>query len=277
MFKKIHCENCSYAYDELDKVCPKCGTKNPFVPHRKFGGNALIVPFWMQIVLFFVGWLGFQALGLILGLFVKVLTLEEVQKTAILTFVTYALLGGILIAIQATQLKKYAHASKNWMAPLLGLAGFGAIMMFNFSYNIFLTITGLAVENNANEETVESIITVYPLLSVLIIGLIGPLCEEITYRVGLYGFFRRINKYLAYAITILVFAFIHFDFTCFTAGWATIQNELLNLPYYMAAAFVFTFLFEKVGIMGSFAAHATNNLFSILVTLVTSNMIVKLL
>lgn len=277
MFKKIYCEECQTKYDELDKVCPKCGKENPFVPHKRFGDNALIVPFWMQIVLFAIGWLGFQLLGLLLSLVVGLMDLEAVKKTAILTFVSYTLLAGALIGTQATQLKKYAKQAKNWIAPLLGLAGFFAIMAFNFTYNIFLNVTGLSIQNNANEETVDSIITVYPLLSVIVIGFVGPLCEEFTYRVGFFGFFRRINKYLAYVLTILVFAFIHFDFSSFAVGGQTLLNEFLNLPYYMAAAFVFTFLFEKVGFFGAWAAHVTNNLFSVIFTLIASVFSIKVL
>ena len=268
MFKKINCEKCQCAYDEMDQACPKCGEKNPFVPHKKFGQNALFVPFWMQITLFFVGWLGLQLLGLVLSLITSTASLEDVQKSAIVTFVTYGILGAALIGIQATQLKKYLASFKNWLAPLLGLAGFAAIMLFNMSYNIFLQITGLAIQDNANETAINSYITAYPLLAILIIGIVGPLCEEITYRVGLYSFFRRINKYLTYAITILVFALIHFDFTAFGAGGSVLINELLNLPFYLAAAFVFTFLYEKVGFAGSFFAHITNNLFSVFSTLI---------
>ncbi len=277
MFKRIHCENCSYAYDELDKCCPKCGKDNPFVQHKRFGDNALIVPFWMQIVLFFVGWLGFQILAIILTLITKNISMEEAQREAFLTFTAYGLLGLILAATQISQFKKYGKQAKNWLAPILGLAGFGAIMLFNMSYNIFLQLTRLVVSDNANETAINSITVTYPLLSVLIIGIIGPMCEEFTYRVGLFGFFRRINKYLAYAITIVVFALIHFDFGSFAVGGQTLVNELLNLPFYMAAAFVFTFLFEKVGFFGSLAAHVTNNLFSVLFSFIGTEIVVKLL
>jgi membrane protease YdiL (CAAX protease family) len=277
MFKRIYCDQCQTKYDELDKVCPKCGKENPFVSHKRFGDNALIVPFWMQIVLFAIGWLGFQLLGLILTFIVGVMDIEAVRKNALITFLAYGLLAGILIATQATQLKKYIRSAKNWLAPILGLAGFFAIMIFNFTYSIFLNVTGLSVTNNANEESIDSIITIYPLLSIIVIGIIGPLCEEFTYRVGLYSFFRRINKYLAYAITILVFAFIHFDFSSFATGGETLVNELLNLPYYMAAAFVFTFLYEKVGFFGAWAAHVTNNLYSVIFTLIASNFALKVL
>lgn len=275
MFKRINCENCQCLYDELDKECPSCGTSNPFVEHKRFGGNALIVPFWMQIVLFSVGWLGFQILGITISVILLGTSLEGIKQEAVLTFTAYGLLTVALVAIQSTQFKKYIKQIKNWLAPILGIAGFVAIIIFNISYGVFLNMAGLAVEDNANESSVNSIITAYPLLSLLVVGILGPLCEEITYRVGFYGFFRRINKYLAYGLTILVFALIHFDFTCFTSG--TFINELLNLPYYMAAAFAMCFAFEKTGFWGGFAVHATNNIFSVLITLISSQMMIKLL
>ena len=81
----------------------------------------------------------------------------------------------------------------------------------------------------------------------------------------------RINKYLAYAVTILVFAFIHFDFECFGKG--TLVNELLNMPFYLFAGFTFTFLYEKFGFGASVMAHVSNNLYSIIMTVIMSKIV----
>ncbi|MCR5332547.1 MAG: CPBP family intramembrane metalloprotease [Bacilli bacterium] len=271
MFRKINCPKCNQPYDEMKQNCPHCNEPNEKVPQHKFFGNkATFVPFWLEIVLFAVGWLGFQVLGLVLSLVIKLAPWDVIVKEAVLTFSAYGLLGGIMIAISCKHLKELALSFKKWLVPVSAIVGFIAILTFNMVYGSIIKLIHLDISDNANETSINSITTVYPLLSILIIGLVGPLCEELTYRVGFYSFFRRINKYLAYALTMVFFAFIHFDFEAFSIGGATLINEFLNLPYYLAAAFVFTFLYEKIGFGASFACHATNNLASVLSTLLLS-------
>ena len=278
MFKKITCENCGKRFDEIDQNCPACDEPNPNVPQkRRFGNKGLYVPFWMQITLFFVGWLGLQVLAIIFQLIAQLAGFEDVVRSAFVMFGAYTTLGIALLAISCTQIKKYLKAFKNWLVPIAGVIGLFAILAFNLTYNTILSILKIGVSDNANEQSVNSYITAYPVLSIIVIGLIGPLCEEITYRVGFYGFFRRINKYLAFALTMVVFALIHFDFGAFAEGGDVLINELLNLPFYLAAAFVFTFLFEKVGFGASFAAHASNNLLSVLSTLALGQCVIPLL
>ncbi|MBP5694703.1 MAG: CPBP family intramembrane metalloprotease, partial [Bacilli bacterium] len=101
---------------------------------------------------------------------------------------------------------------------------------------------------------------VYPITCLFIFGLIGPICEEITYRVGLFSLLKRKNRALAYLVTIAVFALIHFNFS---NDPATLLNEIINLPYYMFAAFAFSFAFDKFGFAASATAHISNNLISL--------------
>lgn len=278
MFKKIQCSKCECRYDGMAQNCPKCGEPNPNVPPKKlFGNNTTYFPFWMQIVLFFVGWLGFQALGLILSFIIGGINAEDITKEAILTFSAYGILTCALVGICNKHVVELAKTFKKWLAPVAAIGGFMALMSFNMIYSTFLNALNLGVEDNANETSINSIITVYPVLSILIIGLLGPLCEELTYRVGLFSFFKRINKFLAYGVTLTFFALIHFDFDALFSGGSTLVNELLNLPYYLAAGFVFTFLYDKIGFASGYMAHATNNLASVLSGLIASQLVVHIL
>ena len=83
---------------------------------------------------------------------------------------------------------------------------------------------------NDNENAIDSITNAYPLLSLLVFGIMGPVVEEFTYRVGLFSFIRRFNRPAAYIITIAIFALIHFNFQS-----TNIVNELINLPSYIVA------------------------------------------
>lgn len=93
-------------------------------------------------------------------------------------------------------------------------------------------------------------------------GVIGPICEEFTYRVGLYSIARRLNKYVAIAFSTIVFALIHFSFTS-----SDIVNELINLPSYLAGGIIFGIAYEHKGPACSMTAHICYNLFSLIVVL----------
>ena len=253
MFRKIGCPNCQKNYDDALQECPFCGEKNAFVKQTK-GSKATFLPFWKQILLAFVGSFGFQLIGLVVELIVAAVGMGVYGYTsdnigeflkdawAILAIdgIAYLLLFGFLLLIAFKDNIKLLKPFKNWKSYVAGGVGFMAIMAFNVTFNLILTIFNVQTTENNNQSILNLAIMEGPIICIIMFGIIGPICEELTYRVGLFSFFRRINKYLAYAVTILVFAFIHFDFECFGKG--TLVNELLNMPFYLFAGFTFTFL-----------------------------------
>ena len=124
------------------------------------------------------------------------------------------------------------------------------------------------IGNNANEATVDSFIIGMPIVSFFVVVLFGPICEELTYRVGLFSLLSRVHIALGYVATALIFAFIHFDWTCFGNSEVLI-NELLNIPLYMFAGLTFCFLYHKWGLASSITAHVTNNLLSFILVLLS--------
>ena len=115
---------------------------------------------------------------------------------------------------------------------------------------------------NTNEEAAESMILAFPALSIIVLGILGPVCEEITYRYGLFSLLDKKSKILAYILTPLVFAIIHFDF----GGDMII--ELLNLPSYIIAGVLLSLAYDKFGFHTAVIAHVINNLYAIIVTLI---------
>ena len=78
---------------------------------------------------------------------------------------------------------------------------------------------------------------------------------------------------LAYIVTIVLFAFIHFDISSILTGlngqgWDAFINEIINIPSYLAAAAILTVLYEKFGFASAFVAHASNNLISIVLSII---------
>lgn len=238
-------------------------------PEASRYGNKMI-PAVKQLVVFLVGWVGFRlfaaAIQIVIGIFANAQGQdinEILNQTSTAMIVNSAAYIGLLIALVLIinfDSVKLLKSFKHYQSYLAGLVCLGAMFAFNYVYSIFLSLLNLLPSNNANESSIQDISNAFQFTSIVIFGIIGPICEEITYRVGLFSLFRRKSKWLAYLLTILIFASIHFNFSLDST---TLLNEILNLPFYMFAAFAFSFTYEKFGLAGSLTAHIANNIISL--------------
>lgn len=273
MFRKIKCSKCESQYDESQYHCPHCGEINTQNPDAKSSRNVTFLPILKQIGLFAIGWGGFELIGAIISLIITLIginvygytgiQLDQFLKSAnnvmIANFVSYSIVFAALVLLLFKDNLVIFKTFKNWKGYIAGAVCFGAILFFNIIYSSILSACGIVIEPNDNEKLLEEIIANMPIVSLLFFAFIGPICEELTYRVGLYSFLRRINKYLAIIVTVIIFALIHFNFTS-----DSIINELYNLPTYLFSGFALTFVYSKFGFASSLSAHVTNNLFSVL-------------
>ena len=239
----------------------------------KFGSEML--PQWKQFVVFGAGWIGFQVLAATIQIFLGFLLVPILNKEAedILTLgnvsmlvnsISYLALLIFLLILINTDIVKLVKSFGQYQSLIAGIICLLAIFGFNILYGSFLNLVGPKVSDNANQTGLNSMTRQYPFTCLIIFGFIGPICEEITYRVGLFSSMKRRSTWLAYLVTILVFALIHFNFS---TDPATLLNEVLNLPYYLFAAAAFSFTYDKFGFAASTSAHILNNIFSLLVIL----------
>ena len=228
-------------------------------------------PLRKQILYFSLGWLGFQVIATIIQItigtiysYASGITVQEALRN--LTFqmlinaTAYIGLLVTLLLIGNKDLFKIIKSFKQWQSYLAGAICFGSIIAFNIFYGLIVNLLKTPVSGNSNQQALETMDSLYPIISMVVFGFIGPICEELTYRTGLFSLLKRKNRVVAYLVTIVVFALIHFDFT---ATKETIVNELLNLPYYMFAAFAFSFTYDRFGFAGSVTGHIINNVFSL--------------
>ena len=211
-----------------------------------------------KVLFIVIGIGGLFIFSLLASLLVKTFNLQTKEEFSGATnFVTYALLFVTLLAVLNVDFKKLKNDfSKNWIPYVVGFGvGIGLIVfsiVYRFIVNLFYQ-----TEINENETALRSFISIYPLTSIVFLGIIGPFCEELTYRVGLFGVLKK-PKWLAYVIGTLVFALAHFSFTS-----ETIINELINLPVYLVSGFTLCLVYDKLGLAGSLTAHTVNNLYSV--------------
>jgi len=237
-----------------------------------------MIPFRKQLIIFLIGCLGFQVIGLITSLPFSLYgsthfaTTKEIEAfvnqakiQAFINCITYCLTYIALILSSGKYLPEIIQKFKIKDAYVGAFVGVAAIYVFNILYGVILSLFNANVTDNQNEAALESIIASYPVMSLFIFGLLGPICEELTYRLGLFSLCKRKNRILAYTLTIIVFTLIHANFTA--NSWL---NELLNIPYYAVAAGIFCFLYDRYGFASSTTAHVLNNLISIVTTIIYS-------
>lgn len=140
---------------------------------------------------------------------------------------------------------------KDYRKYILGvLFGIG-LMVFSALYNAIFKES----LSNENQTNVVNYMTQYPLFAITIVAIVGPICEELTYRVGLFSLCAKYKKWLAYVVSALIFAVIHINFAS-----TDIVTELISLPTYLVCGLTLAFAYDKFGLATSTTAHVTNNL-----------------
>ena len=208
-----------------------------------------------RLLLFMVGCFGLYIISLLAVLIMAMVPLAKVEKTGATDFLTYGFLTVALLGVLGSDVLIIRNEAKLYKF-FVGI-GFGlAVILIPAIYD---TIINLFYPHgvNANEAGLRSFIPAYPYLSIIFLCILGPMCEELTYRVGLFGLLRK-KKWVAYLASILVFAFMHFDFTS-----KDMITELVNLPSYMISALIFAYAYDKFGFTTSWTAHMMNNLFAV--------------
>lgn len=189
------------------------------------------------------------------------------EATGITDFVTYGVLLVALCGILNKDIIKFKEDFKRWTDVLIGIAFGIGLIVIPILYNL-LVQQFYPLEVSDNEAGIRSFIAIYPVCSVIFLGIVGPVCEELTYRVGLFGIFNNKKlKWLGYLLSILVFTFMHFNFAS-----ANIVGELINLPNYLICAVLLTVAYDKFGFGASLTAHSLNNLYAVIAFLITSKL-----
>ena len=263
LFEEKTCEKCGSNYDIVEATCPTCGAHNNEIEKRKINQAISWMPFWKQLGLF---GFGFVILNLLSILVQFILVKAGVNEESI----TFAMLNNVIcysiifISMGTFLIGNYRQIWKsfrNWVPYLVGIAAGIIVIVFSLTYNL-ITNLFLGAGTNDNQNTASEMMKAYPIISIILIGILGPVVEELTYRVGLFSFLKRINKWVAYAVTIAIFTFIHFNMSS-----DDIVRELVSLPNYIVAGLAFCFIYDRWGLASSITAHIFNNMTSVLLAI----------
>ncbi len=264
LFGKKNCTQCGSSIDVVEETCPACKHRDENFENLGIPKNILWLPTWKQLVIFAIGLVGLNIVSIFAELFFGFYA--EVHPVVFVTTVNVVRYLACAIAIGAILIHdyhKFPKFLKKWQPWVIGIGIGAGILAATYIYNSVIDLIHPTTPNE-NQSTINLLIDSFPITSVLLLGFLGPIVEEFTYRVGLYSFFRRINKYVAYVLTLVIFGLIHFNFL---AKGEDMVNELLNLPIYMISGFLLTLAYEKFGLACATTAHVFNNLYGVVMTI----------
>ena len=271
-FKKTRCPNCDGLHDEMLDYCPFCGVRNEVNAEFKKRHPLSLFPWYWELYFFLLGLLGFVLFNLIFSIAFRSIYNEDPDRGLMLinslSYLAFFLMVAVVIVPNRGYRKDIFSKFKIGTAYMWAGIGFAALIGFSITYNIFVQIFFPETGEGGNQTAVVDMVTNYPLISLLIVGIIGPICEEVAYRVGLFTFLRRIHPSVAYIGTAIVFGLIHFDFSS-----SDMLTEVVYLQNYIFAGLCFSFVYDKKGFAASTFAHISNNVFSILLTLMSSQIV----
>lgn len=274
-FHNTVCESCGTRYDETYPECPKCKAKNAKPDARKFA-HFIPTAFWKQLLYIAAGLVGLEIITFI-AMYIAIAINHPADANAFLKtgeglFTTYSIVYPTLFVVMGliawSDWKKIGKSFLNWKPYVAGLIGFFVLTAFSIIYGMvstaILKACGIDTSStNSNQLNVINMVKYNWVVCFFVIGLLGPFCEELTYRVGLFGFASRLGKWVGYVAGILVFAFIHFDFTALSSHNGAII-EFVSLPNYLFSAATLCFLYDKFGFGASYVTHALNNILSVI-------------
>ncbi|MCQ2787122.1 MAG: CPBP family intramembrane metalloprotease [Bacilli bacterium] len=264
--KRRDCKKCGKSVDAYVKRCPHC--------YERMGDNVLPARFqnmifltdYKLLLIFLVGTVGFILFSLLLvqglnyvSMDANLLMVLENLIPSILVLSVFACILSYDIKDVLNSFKKTIYHIRPLIAALIGLA---IIVAFSYAYQGIFNACGHPIVDSDNQTALVKMCQGWPALSFFFVVLLAPLMEELTYRLGLFTLLRKRNRYLAYVLTILIFALGHFNFTT-----KDVVNEFINLPLYIVPAFVLTALYEYEGVSSSVYTHVLNNLISFIVIL----------
>lgn len=269
LFREIECPQCQADHDPALQFCPVCHARNPRFDEQKLPKRVLFLNPIAQLGMFLVGfaYVGMLAISYGLSKIISTFNLSNYPHlgSTLVLFFTYLVMAITLFAIPFfTRKNEFLSKFNNKLDYIYGIGYAVTIICVSSIVNAIINWIYPFPGDNLNQETATTIAKAFPLIAFFVIGLLGPIAEELTYRVGIYSFLRRINKYLAIIFTAVIFGFIHFDSTATDIG-----REFANLPAYIVSGLVFSIAYEHRGPACSITAHVLYNVFAFSMIFIT--------
>ena len=271
ILKTTFCEKCNFRYDYHLESCPKCKEKNPDIVEKRCRNKLFFIDVIKCFLIVALCFLTTTLLPTIVYFIVN-----AVDKTILDSnlFVLGLEIGANLVLIISVILVIWHYKSyifkdfTNWKNILIGIAA-GVIIIGLSQLLSYLIYEVGQIPVNSNQINVESIVKSEPVLAFFAVVILGPIAEELTYRVGLMGLGMKISekygKIFAYLLSIVIFIFVHLNLLGENVNYA---SEFAAVPIYFVGASLLCVAYDKGGLSSSIIAHILNNLFGFILVMV---------
>lgn len=291
-FHKKHCSDCGTSFDSTRFHCPHCGKENEDLEGRDIFQNDLQTGSpWRNLLLFLMGLAGIHIIGFIASYIVQAnfvrdylainpeADVETISNAWVeyyyanpgiamfINSVVYVLGLICLLLILWSGIKELGKSFTKLKNVGYGALGGLGLLAASMVIGMIVYILRPNTTANENQSALVAMSKGYAVYAILVFGIFGPICEELTYRVGLYSFTKRWNRNAAYIITPIIFGLIHFNWESLVTGGNDLVNELCNLPDYIIAGLLLSYYYEKGGFACSATAHVVNNVIALTISL----------
>ena len=241
-------------------------------------------PLWEKLTFFTMGFIGLQVLSFLTSGIIAVSGLAETDYATAVSlnnFLAYLLLLiAFVLFLFLDKRKTWKRVIEDFTDPksyAYAQSALAGVYLVNILFS--LMYSGIPYYgSNDNQETITQSVGSNPVLMFFSVAIFAPICEELTYRIGLVDSIGHKKRWLGVLLSSLIFGAIHFDFSSCLAYFAmgeesgidrvVILNELLNLPVYVSSGLVLGFAYALSGrISSSIVGHAANNTLSFVLLL----------
>ena len=133
------------------------------------------------------------------------------------------------------------------------------LLVFYGANELFYRVTNILFNSrtNLNDTTIAASINAAPRMTVLIVVILAPFVEEVLFRGLVFGCLREKSRILAYAVSCILFAFLHvWTFALSAWDW----SYFILMLQYLVPGLVFAWAFDQSGTLWtSILLHATVN------------------
>jgi len=264
--KRVNCPKCKNSIDAYLDKCPYCANERSIDVLPKRFSNMTFISDYKELLFFLVGTVGMILISFLVDTGIKSFPIQyDGLKTALSALISYIIISALFVCIISRdsskllkQLKTQTTNPRTWIFVLIGLA---IIIAFNYGYYYSLQACGIKLEATANEKAIDEIVKKWPAIAFFFTVLLAPVIEELCYRVGLFSILRKRNRYLAYVVVVLLFAFVHFSGSLVTDP-SQMAKEAINIPLYIVPSLILAITYEYAGYSASLYIHIINNLVS---------------
>lgn len=192
-------------------------------------------------------------------------SLAEIWISAVAQVITAFIVIGLMMVVS----KRVLPAVKKNISGKVILEGLKYALyayLAVIGYGILDEILFGAATVNENQSQVVQMVKGFPIVGILFTVMAAPIIEELTYRYYLYKGIEKRSVFLAFVVTVFLFAAMHL-IPSISSG--TFVQDLRSLPAYMFASFLFTFsYYRSKKILVPITAHMIYNGFAVLMMFV---------